>query len=212
LKPHERQDFLKLVSDVHSFYKQSTSPFVLDVWWNVCQKFEFEQVQKAFSAHAANPDNGQFMPKPADLIKVLQGTTRDKAAIAWGKALKAISDYGHPSDVCFDDPAIHAAIQDMGGWPRFCSTETKDLSYAQHRFCELHRAYTGRGSFEYPARLVGSCGPDNAARLAARGLPEPKPKLIGDKEAALRVLAGGAIGKSISLPDLAQNALQLEAA
>ena len=130
--------------------------------------------------------------QPADLIRVLDGTLTDRAAVAWGKALDAAQRVGAYTDVVFDDPAIHSAIEDMGGWPKFCRSETKDLGYTQHRFCELHRAYTGRGAFDYPRVLAGDRSPDDA--YTRRGLPPPKPAVIGDVVRARSVWQGGQKG------------------
>jgi len=185
----KQQAIINLVKDVMKFYKQEASPFALQVWVNALQQFEFEQVNKAFSSHVVNPENGQFMPKPADIIKALQGTQTDRASLAWAKAYEAAASVGAYTDVVFDDPAIHCAIEDMGGWPKFCRTETKDLSYAMHRFCEQHKAYTGRGQFEFTAQLRGDRSPD--AEYEKKGLPLPKPKLIGYPEKAMDVLNGG---------------------
>ena len=68
------------------------------------------------------------------LVRQLAGTATDRAMLAWGKAIDAASRVGAYTDVVFDDPAIHAAIEDMGGWPKFCRGDVKDLSYLQHRF------------------------------------------------------------------------------
>lgn len=189
------QKFSTLLSDVMAFYKQDVSTFLLSVWWKACDPFDYEQVAKALTAHATNPDGGQFAPKPADLVKQLSGTATDRAMLAWGKALDAASRVGAYTDVVFDDPAIHAVVEDLGGWPKFCRTETKDLSYLQHRFCEAHRAYAGRQQFDYPRRLSGDRSPDDM--YLKRGLPPPKPAVIGDIETARSVYRlGGASGKT----------------
>jgi hypothetical protein len=112
--------------------------------------------------------------------------------LAWGKVMDAMQSVGAYTDVVFDDPAIHAAIEDLGGWPKVCRGELKDLSYLQHRFTESHRAYTGRGVFEYPRVLIGDRSPD--AAYAKRGLPPPKPAVVGNPDAALHVYANGATG------------------
>jgi hypothetical protein len=96
---------------------------------------------------------------------------------------------GAYTDVVFDDPAIHAAVEDCGGWPKMCRTELKELSFLQHRFCESHKAYTGRGTFAYPRRLMGDRSPD--AMYAKRGLPPPKPAVIGYVARARLVYDGG---------------------
>lgn len=188
----EREEFAALVTDVLAYYRQNATPFVLTVWWNACLTYDFEQVNKALSAHAADPERGQFAPKVADVVRILSGTYTDRAQLAWGKVLMATSAVGSYQDIIFDDPAIHAAIADCGGWPKVCRTELKELSYMQHRFCESHKAYTGRGKFDYPRRLGGDRSPD--AEYQRRGIPLPAPAVIGDQALAMIVYHGGGDG------------------
>ncbi len=181
---NDRAEFGALLTNVLAYYRQDASRFVLDLWWQACQGFDFEQVRKALTAHAMDPDHGQFAPKVADIVRVLGGTKTDRAQRAWGKALAAASDVGAYSDVAFDDHVIHAVITDMGGWSKFCRLEHKDLSYTQHRFCELYRAYAGT-QFDAPRALMGDRSPDGM--YAKRGLPLPKPAFVGDKTVAERL-------------------------
>lgn len=192
MHPNDKAEFVSLVTDALAYYRQPVSEFTLMVWMQACQGFSLEQVRKAMTAHAMDPDRGQFAPKVADIVRQLGGTTTDRAQLAWGKALEAASRVGAYTDVVFDDPAIHAAIEDLGGWPKFCRSETKDLSYLQHRFCECHKAYTGRGEFQYPRSLMGDRSAD--ALYAKRGLPSPRPALIGDPAMAKLVYESGGVG------------------
>lgn len=183
-----------LVSDVLAYYRQPVSEFTLSVWWQACQAFDMDQVRKALTAHATDPERGQFAPKVADLVRLLAGTVTDRAALAWGKVHEAMSAVGAYQDVIFDDPAIHAAVEDCGGWPKMCRTEVKELSYLQHRFCQAHKAYTARGDFGYPRRLTGDRSPD--AEYERKGIPLPKPAVVGDPERAKLVYQGGGAGKA----------------
>lgn len=184
--------FRELLTSALSFYRQDVTPFTLDVWWQACQGFDIEQVRKALTAHAMDPDRGQFAPKPADVVRHLAGTATDRAMLAWGKVMDAMQSVGAYTDVVFDDPAIHAAIEDLGGWPKVCRGELKDLSYLQHRFTEAHRAYTGRGQFDYPRLLSGARDPDSV--YLKHGLPIPKPAVVGDRDRARQVYALGSVG------------------
>lgn len=196
MTPNEKAEFVKLVTDVHAYYRQNVSEFTLSVWAQACQGFSLEQLRKALTAHATDPERGQFAPKVADVVRILQGTYTDRASLAWGKTLEAMQSVGAYTDVVFDDPAIHAAIEDLGGWPKACRTERKDLSYLQHRFCEAHKAYTGRGQFPYPRRLMGDRSPD--FEFEKRGLPPPRPALVGDPQRARFVYEGGNVaGKTL---------------
>jgi len=202
----DRENFIALLTDAFAFYGQELSTFATGVWWQACQGFEFERVCKAFTRHATDPDRGQFSPKPADIVRQLSGTTADKAMIAWGKAFDAAGRVGAYTDVVFDDPAIHATIEDLGGWCKFCRTETAELSYLQHRFSESYRAYVGRESFDFPRRLTGDRSPDEM--YMRRGLPAPKPAVIGDVERARQVYRLGVKGGKTSVMHQALEAIE----
>lgn len=180
---------IKMVTEALAYYRQDVSEFTLHVWTQACQPFAIEQVSKALTAHVTDPEKGQFAPKVADVVRVLAGTHTDRAALAWGKVLGAMSSVGAYSDVVFDDPAIHAAIEDMGGWVKVCRGETADLSYLQHRFCQAHKAYTGSGTFEFQRRLIGDRSPDHDYEI--KGLQPPKPALVGDQDLARKVFERG---------------------
>ena len=64
----------------------------------------------------------------------------------------------------------------------------------QHRFCESHRAYTGRGQFDYPRRLGGDRSPDSEYEKV--GLKLPRPALVGNPERAKLVYQNGGAGKT----------------
>lgn len=202
MQPSEHPKFLEALAGVHDFYGKDLSEFAGQVWIEAVKGFELQQVTRALSAHLMDPDRGQFMPKPADLVKQLQGTQTDRALVAWGKVAGALSSVGAYSDVVFDDPIIHLCITDGGGWPKFCRTPYEEQSYLQHRFCETYRAYANRGApTEYPGRLIGAgSGPDDYAK---RGLPPPKPQLVGNRERALEVLTGGSAARIGASPVLA---------
>lgn len=191
---NDKPALFAIVSDVLGYYRQPVSEFTLSVWWQASQPFKLEQVTKALTAHATDPDRGQYPPKVADLVRILSGTHTDRAALAWGKTLEAMSAVGAYQDVVFDDPAIHAAVEDCGGWPKVCRTELKDLSYLQHRFCESHKAYTGRGKFDYARRLAGDRSPDS--EYEKKGLPLPTPAIVGNRRKALAVHEAGGSGKT----------------
>lgn len=195
MQPSDQPSFGRLITDVLAYYRQDASRFVLDLWWNACQGFDLEQIRAALQRHCTDPERGQFAPKVADLARILQGTTTDRAALAWGKVHEAMGSVGAYTDVVFDDPAIHAVVEDMGGWPKMCRMPLDELGYLHHRFCEAHRAYTGRGQFDYPRRLMGDRSPDSEYRKS--GLPLPKPALVGDADRAKQVyLQGNAAGKT----------------
>ena len=155
-------------------------------------------------------ERGVYAPKVADVVRVLQGTTTDRAALAWGKVLGAMGSVGAYQDVIFDDAAIHAAIMDCGGWTKMCRGDISELSYLQHRFCQSHKAYVSCGEFEYPKQLMGDRSPDS--EYLKFGRPLPRPAIVGNPATAHQVHQnGGTVGPRVTFMPL-QEVLTLPAA
>ena len=184
-----------VLGGVHDFYGKELSRFAITVWMQACEMFDVEQVTKALSAHLMDAERGQFMPKPADIVRQLEGTRTDRSLIAWGKVLDAMQRVGAYQSVVFDDGAIHGAISDMGGWAAICRSETDELPFTQKRFCDLHRAYSARPDMPYPARLVG----DHELHNAPRGYNVAPPMLIGDAQRAQAVERLGSVGPKTAI-------------
>ena len=187
MRPADQPAFVTLLTEVLAFYGQTVSGFSVGVWWQACQGFELGQVRKALTAHAIDPERGAFAPKPADLVRQLQGTQTDRSLVAWGKVLETMQRVGAYTTVVFDDPSIHAAIEDMGGWPKVCREPMDALPHVQRRFCEAHRVHARQPGAAYPAKLAGAHEAEN--RL--QGRPVAAPILIGDPERAQLVMQGG---------------------
>jgi hypothetical protein len=187
MQPSDKPKFLEVLAGVHDFYGKELSSFAGQVWWQAMAGFDLEQATKALSAHLMDADRGQFMPKPADIVRQLQGTHADRSLVAWGKVLEAMRRVGAYQSVAFDDPAIHAAIMDMGGWPTVCRSEIDDLPFLQKRFCDLHRVFAQRASGGYLGHLAG----EYEAINGLKGSRVEPPVLVGDEKRARLVMAGG---------------------
>lgn len=189
MHPSEHSELARFLSEALSYWRADLSRFSLSVWQQACEPYTLEQVRKAITAHATDPQRGMFAPKVADIVRALQGTHGDRSLLAWGKTLQAMSAVGAWRDVVFDDPVIHAVVHDLGGWVKLCRTPTNELSYLQHRFCQSYQAYATQQDLSYPAVLAGECAP--AAEYRRFGLPAPEPIAFGDPQKAQLVLARG---------------------
>lgn len=202
MRESEKLDFSDFLTNVMAYYGKDASDFLLDAWWGACSGVSLEQVKKAIKQHIRDAERGAFAPKASDIVRSLLGTATDRATIAWGKVLGAMGSVGAYQDVVFDDPAIHAAIVDCGGWQNVCRGELAELSYLQHRFCASHKAYTERGTFEFPRQLSGDRSPDS--EYLKFGRPLPRPALVGDPLRCAQVLRdGGAGGPQITFKSVA---------
>lgn len=114
------QDKLRLIdvlTAAFSIYPNvKLTPMATELWLAALDPFDIRAVQEALSAHVRNPDVGQYPPKPADVVRHLQGASGESAAWAWAKVDRAARTVGGYASVAFDDPAIHLAIEGLGGW------------------------------------------------------------------------------------------------
>lgn len=195
MQPDEAPAFKQLMQGVHDFYNRDLSEFALSVWWGAMKPYEFAEVKHALNRHLVDPDAGVYMPKPADVVRVLDGNRSDTAAMAWAKFMRALTGAWASESLLFDDPAIHAVIRDMGGWPKVATITNDELPFRQREFEAKYRAYRNRGTFDYPAVLAGTADANNVPKGYA---PTP-PKLIGEPSKCLQVKASGN-DKSESLP------------
>ena len=193
MQANDKPDFVALLTEALGFYRQDLSTFALSVWWEACKGYSLEQVRKAMTAHAMDPERGHFAPKPADIVKALHGTQTDRSLVAWGVVLSAISRCGMYASPDFQDPATVAAIIDIGGWPAVCQTDIDELPHLQRRFCNSHRTYSSRPESMEPTRLVGLHEQSNSLRGVLTGnervqIGQRPPELLARVKQAVRTV------------------------
>ena len=123
------QPFLGLMRGVGEIYDRDVTEFMTNAYWETLKRFPLADVKRAFNRHVQNPTNGQFWPKPADLIRLLDGDPESRAMIAWRKVLDAIEGAGPYQTVVFDDPIIHMALENLGGWLEICKVTDHELPF-----------------------------------------------------------------------------------
>lgn len=184
----DRKSFFALIANVSAFYRQDFSEFAGRVWWEAMKPFDFAAVGDALNRHCVNPDVGQFMPKPADVVRMLEGSTQDAALVAWAKVDRAMRAVGPYKSVVFDDALVHRVLTEMGSWIALSSKEEKEWPFLRNEFVNRYRGYRGRSQVpEYPPVLVGIIEANNSKG----GFDIDPPVLVGDPVIANRVLQGG---------------------
>lgn len=206
----DRKPFFDLIASISAFYRQDFSTFSGKVWFEAMKPFDFDAVSDALNRHCVNPDVGQFMPKPADVVRMLQGSTQDSALAAWAKFDRALRTVGTWRSVVFDDPLIHRCITEMGGWVCFGEKDEKDWPFLKNEFVNRYRGYRGRNEVpDYPPVLAGVIESNNN-RLGAASQP---PVLLGDPKKACAVLEMGSNRQLLEIheihPQQATKLLQL---
>lgn len=180
-------EFTDLLTTISAFYRVPLSRKSLELYWNTLQLFEWPEVKAAFQSHLIDPDAGQYFPKPADVVRHIDGNSDTQALKAWSKVDEAIRSVGCYASVVFDDPIIHVVIDDMGGWIRLCQTLLKDLPFRANEFKKHYAGYVNHPPHHYPKQLFGL----EAQQNGMHGYTTKPPLLIGDPKQAFAVLQNG---------------------
>lgn len=192
----EQKRFLTVLTGIADYYNKELSTGVVGLYWQGLRQYDMEAVEKALWAHTQNPDTGQWMPKIADVIKMLQGRTTDQSAIAWAKVDSAVRHVGTYADVVFDDAITHRVLADMGGWTQLGTKNDDEWPFVAREFENRYRGYRLRNEVpDYPPILIGTANAHNARE----GFARQPPILIGVEAKARRVMAAGTTVPLISI-------------
>lgn len=185
---HDKPNFAKLMMLMAELYNKKMSKAFFQFYWEKLQRFDYADVEAAINLHTDDGDVGQYVFKPCDVTRYVDGTLETQALRAYSKVESAIRHLGSYTSVAFDDPRIHAVICDMGGWVKYCCCKESQLGFQQNEFIKRYRGYAQGKLSRYPSYLRGIAEHSNTMNGY---LKNPLPALIGDLEKAKLVMQSG---------------------
>ena len=109
MTPADKKSFLTLMYAIGTIYEiPFDNKLVLEVWFNALSDYDIEEVASAVQRYIKSPDLGTYKPKPADLIKMIEGTSVDKALLAWTKVEKGLRSIGSYATVTALEPGARS--------------------------------------------------------------------------------------------------------
>lgn len=193
----DQRKFAATLKACMDLYGKPLTADVMQLYARALARYETEDVIRALEIHLLDPDCGQFAPKPADIVRRIDGGNITKSAAAWAIVAKAIRTVGSYQTVAFDDPLIHHAIDQMGGWIKLCSTPENELPFRAKDFEKLYMGHKQRGVVPTSApRLIGRTESENnqngfrSADIALIGNPEKARHLISNNNDSSHISAG----------------------
>tara|TARA_R110002126_G_scaffold98510_1_gene229315 strand:- start:133 stop:729 length:597 start_codon:yes stop_codon:yes gene_type:complete len=182
----DKKEFAQFMAGMFAVYNKEVSQMLLRIWFESLRQYDLKAVKDALARHLLNPDNGQFLPKPADVVKLIGGTTIDTALEAWSAVDNAVRTVGTYRSVAFADPIIHKVIQDMGGWVALGNKKEDEWPFVAKEFQTRYRGIktTGQPVDALP-QLTGIAAQQNS--VAGIQYAEP-PILIGKRNDSIRTL------------------------
>jgi len=211
MQPEDSERLFDALDAAAEIADKDLTPEGKQMYFYALEDYLIEDIERAIYRHQRDPDVGAFMPKPGDIIRHIDGDSESAALSAWHKVLEALARVGSGDSVVFDDPAIHACIDEMGGWMELGRRVTeKEEPFFRQQFSKLYRAKR-HDPGRYPAKLMGYFEAQN--RRDGYGDRVDPPRLVGDAQKARQVLQGGSEKKPLPInedrPELEQKAAQI---
>ena len=148
-----------LDGDLSSISKQ-------ELYWSALKHLTDEQFDAACNRLLRT---SRFFPKPVDFIEDAHGDSDERAHAAWLVAWDEVSHTGAYRTPRFDDPAITAAVLELGGWVAFCRP-TDDETWHRKRFMAAYASADKRRDV-LPAILAGKQLMGEHDRINQRSTP-----------------------------------------
>lgn len=204
MQKSDYDNFVDTWTQAWDLYGKSLSPGAVMLAFNALMRYELKAITQALTAHVNDPDSGQFPPKPADVVRLIDGRKDDRAQAAWTKVEQTARRVGQYETVVFDDPIIHCVIQDMGGWIDLCMTAEDELPFKAREFEKRYQGYLLRGGVEdHAKKLTGRTDQTNQA--SGFGEQKQTPTLAGNAEKATAVHERGGDKQPVAFTKLGDN-------
>ena len=168
----DRKSFMEVLISTGELYEKHISDTLLELYFNILKPYSIEAIKGGIAGHIRDKKAGQFFPKPADIIRAVEGLDDVLAMSKWCEVRKAIQSVGAYQSIKFDDPVIMTCIDRMGGWVAVASVLTSEIGYREQEFMTLYSRYSHFPVKDIPKHLPGIIEMSNR-QFGESEIPEP---------------------------------------
>lgn len=163
MQDEDRKEFNALLITAMAVYERQITAALGDLFFAALGKYSLDQVRGAMARHLQDPVEGKFSPKPADLIRQIEGVKAEDGRPgkdqAWSIALCSLDD----DETVVLTPEILAALDSAKPL-----LEMRDKVAARMAFIEVYEKLVARARGEgRPIEVTISLGDDKARRQIA---------------------------------------------
>ena len=184
----DRPDFATLMLGLGETYGEPVSDARMEIYFSALADLELADVRRSATVVVRT---SKFFPRPAELREGIDGSSEDRAELAWMRVIGLVRSVGYMGmdgkgtapDFDGDIACRRAALQLYGGWSQLCSNLPANgpelLGWAK-QFKAAYRAYDNRSQRQLLTEHEGHelSAADAVAALSrvklalvARGLP-----------------------------------------
>ncbi len=168
---NDQQKFKELIALISETYSEQFSSAQIVMWSTLFKNVTIKTFENAVYAHISCPDAGMFTPKPANIMKFINGTTKqneqqleDKAELAWHVIEGEIRRIGSYGSLKMEDKQALAAVKSIGGWKFICSKTKAELIWLHKEFLATYKNFEHTDVNLLPDKLPGRILLENAKK------------------------------------------------
>jgi len=163
--------FKEFMAGAGEIFDKQVTPILSKMYWKSLEPFTDEQCRKAFNLAI---ERCKFFPKPAELIELIRGSSKqieqekdDKALIIANEIMEQARRYspGHPLKL--NDPIAQHLMTSRWPYHNWATTVLEsELKWWVKEFCEAYNAYSATGvpmQLEVSERLKSLIKPQDIA-------------------------------------------------
>lgn len=154
----DKKEFSQVMTATGEMYDKSISTSLMRMYFDALKNLTVDQVKEGLSRHSLDLKSGQFFPKPADIVRNIDGasiSTEDRALTAWMAVEAAISSVGSYGTLKLGDKQAMMAVKAIGSWQQLCATDREKLAFKRQEFIANYKALESTPVEMLPESLPG---------------------------------------------------------
>jgi len=179
-----KKEFAQTISAVGEMYDKKISTSLMRMYFESLIDYSIDNIKKGLSNHSLDPKHGTFFPKPADIVRNIDGgrqTQEDRAMIAWMEIEAAVSRVGAYGVLDIEDKKALLAVKNMGSWKQLCHTDRDKMSFKRQEFVKNYNALSNTPVENLPKNLLG-IGEFNNQKALTNDQPEKLLKQLEERK------------------------------
>lgn len=137
----DKKEFARQMMIISEIYDKPVSTEKLQIYFSTLSKYTIKQVVIGIEKHMQDVESGQYFPKPANIIKHIEGeksNINDMAEIAWLEVENAIRMIGAHGRLKLRDKIAIAAVKSIGSWSDLCMTNIDKMQWKKKEFIDSY--------------------------------------------------------------------------
>jgi hypothetical protein len=156
MKTSDRPAFAEVLAYLREAFGGEVSTMRAEVYFDALEDLDLEAIQAAAKVAVRTKT---FFPKPAELRELIEGSTEDRAEVAWQHVMaevRHVGSWGHPSL----KPNELQTVRDIwGSWQHLCETlpgEGPELMGWRKRWVSVYEVRSKRTALDaaWPSGLL----------------------------------------------------------